>query len=107
MKVFFSNYFKTQLKRLKKKYPGIAEDLLHELDVFSVETCVSIGRSIYKLRIKSSDMQRGKSGGFRSYVYLYLRKGLLVPLCIYPKSETESITTSELQVHFEKTIVEL
>lgn len=107
MKVFFSSYFKTQLKRLKKKYPHIVGDLLNELDEFSVESCVSIGRSIYKLRIGSSDMKKGKSGGFRSYVYLYLKKDLLVPLCIYPKSETESITLNELQVHFENTMLEL
>lgn len=107
MKIFVSLHFKSQLKRLKKKYPHVVEDLLEELDEFDVEKCTSIGRSIYKLRIGSTDMNKGKSGGFRSYIYLYLKKDLLVPLCIYPKSETESITSNELQVHFENTIIEL
>jgi mRNA-degrading endonuclease RelE of RelBE toxin-antitoxin system len=107
MKSLFSNYFKSQLKRLKKKYPNVVVDLLEELDDFDVQTCVPIGRSIYKLRIGSTDMKKGKSGGFRSYVYLFLKGELLVPLCIYPKSETESITSNELQVHFENTIIEL
>ncbi len=107
MHFFFSSYFKTQLKRLKKKYPLIREDLLGELEKFSIDQAVSIGRSIYKIRIPSSDMKKGKSGGFRSYLYLYLKKDILVPLCVYPKSETESITENELELHLQKSILEL
>lgn len=34
-------------------------------------------------------------------------KDLLVPLCMYAKSEQESITETELQYHFDRTIEEI
>lgn len=107
MKIFFTEHFKKQLKRLKKKYPQIKEDLLEELEIFNPKEKTAISRSIYKIRIGSSDMQKGKSGGFRSYIYFYLKKDLLAPLCIYPKSETESITENELKYHSDQTIQEI
>jgi mRNA-degrading endonuclease RelE of RelBE toxin-antitoxin system len=107
MQIFFSEHFKKQLKKLKKKYPQVKDDLLGVVDFFDPKNEISIGQSIYKIRIPSSDMQKGKSGGFRSYLYLYLKKSLLLPLCIYPKSETESITETELKYHFDQTIREV
>lgn len=107
MPIFFSQYFKKQLKRLKKKYPHVKEDFLKIIDSFDPKNEISIGLSIYKIRIPSRDMQKGKFGGFRAYVYIYVRKNLLVPLYIYPKSETESITENELKHHFDQTIKEI
>lgn len=106
MQIFFSEHFKKQLKKLKKKYTHIKDDLLSAIDSFDPRNEITIGRSIYKIRISSSDIQKGKSGGFRSYIYLYMKKDLLLPLCIYPKSKTESITENELKHHFDQTIQE-
>jgi mRNA-degrading endonuclease RelE of RelBE toxin-antitoxin system len=106
-KLFFSEHFKKQLRKLKKKFPHIKDDLLARIELFDVKTEISIGRSIYKIRIGSSDMQKGKSGGFRYYLYLYIKKDLLMPLCIYPKSQTESISENELQYHLDQGIEEL
>lgn len=107
MQIFFSEHFKKQLKKLKKKYPSVKDDFLGVMDFFDSNNEISIGRSIYKIRIPSKDMQKGKSGGFRSYLYLYIKKNLLLPLCIYPKSETESITENELKYHFDQTAQEI
>lgn len=107
MEIFFSFHFKKQLKRLKKKYPHVKDDLLDVIEAFDSTNGIHIGKSIYKIRIPSSDMQKGKSGGFRSYVYIYVRRNMLLPLCIYPKSETESITENELDYHFNATIKEV
>ncbi|MCK9186832.1 type II toxin-antitoxin system RelE/ParE family toxin [Candidatus Gracilibacteria bacterium] len=107
MKIFFAEHFKNQLRKLKKKYPKVKNDILEKLENINLKTEIYIGRSIYKLRIKSSDQKKGKSGGFRSYVYLYLKKDLLVPLCIYAKSETGSISENELKYHFDNISVEM
>lgn len=107
MEILFSEHFKRQLKKMKKKYPQIKEDFLKLLDRFNSDNEISIGRSIFKVRIPSSDMKKGKSGSFRAYLYFYVKKDLLIPLCIYPKSETESITDNELQYHFDQTINEI
>lgn len=107
MQVFFSEYFKRQLKKLKKKFPRAKDDLLDVLESLNIENEISVGRSIYKIRIGSRDMKKGKSGGFRAYIYLYRKKDMLVPLCIYAKSDKESVTDNELKFHFDKTIDEL
>lgn len=107
MKIFLSGHFKDQLKKLMRKFPHVKEDLLDSLEVLHIDNEISIGRSIYKIRIKSNDMKKGKSGGFRVYLYCYHKKDLLVPLCMYAKSQKESITETELQYHFDRTIEEI
>lgn len=107
MSIFFSEHFKKQLKRLKKKYPQVKRDLLKIIEKFNPKNEISIGRSIYKIRIPSMDMHKGKSGGFRAYLYFYVRKDLLLPLCIYAKSEMETLTENQLQHHFDQTIQEV
>jgi hypothetical protein len=59
------------------------------------------------LILGSGALKIGKAGGFRSYIYLYQRKSLLVPLCVYAKSQTESITENELKHHLDETILEI
>lgn len=107
MKIFFAEYFKGQLKRLLKKYPHADEDLLDTLDHLKLENEISIGRSIYKIRIASTDMNKGKSGGFRAYLYFYRKKELFIPLCIYAKPELVSISENELQYHYDRIIEEI
>ncbi len=125
MQILFSEHFKKQLRKLKKKYPHVKDDFLKIVDAFNPNNEISIrlersgspshqvpgglsfGRSIYKIRVPSLDMQKGKSGGFRSYLYLYIRKNLLLPLCIYSKSETENISKNELKYHFDQIMWEI
>jgi len=95
MPIFFSEHFKKQLKRLKKKYPQVKRDLLKIIEEFNPKNEISIGRSIYKIRIPSTDM------------HFYIRKDLLLPLCIYAKSEMETLTENQLQHHFDQTIQEV
>lgn len=107
MKIFFSNHFKRQLKKLIKKFPHAKEDLLEKLAYFDLKNEISIGHSIYKFRVKSRDIAKGKSSGFRVYIFVYVKKDSLVPLCMYAKSDQGMMTENELQYHFDKTIEEL
>ncbi len=107
MGIFFTFYFKKQLKKLLKKYPHVQEDLLGVLEKINLENHISIGHSVYKVRVGSTDQKRGKSGGFRCYIYCYVKKSFLVPLCIYAKSTHESISDLELQWHVDKMNEEL
>jgi hypothetical protein len=102
MKIFFTKFFKAQLKKLKKKFPSVKEDLLSEIENFDLNKQIYIGKSVYKMRIASSDQKRGKSGGFRAYLYFYQVNKLLVPLCIYHKSQKENITSQELKYYFDR-----
>ena len=107
MNIFFTKHFKSQLKKLKKKYPHVKEDILAKFKDLDLKKEIHIGRDIFKVRIKSSDLKKGKSGGYRSYIYLYRKKDLLVPLCIYVKGQKESISENELEHCFGKAIVGL
>jgi len=107
MKILLTGYFKKMAHKMKNKFPNLREDLYDALKNFNKNSSIYIGRSIYKMRIKSQDLNKGKSGGLRCYVYLMNRKDALIPLCIYFKSERESITPAELETHFINGINEL
>lgn len=68
---------------------------------------IYIGESVYKIRINSRDLKKGKSGGLRSYLYLHSKEDAVVPLVIYAKGEREDISERELQSHLHETIREL
>jgi hypothetical protein len=107
MKLYFTEYFKKQLRQIQKKFKNAKNDLLDGLNNLDLKNEINIGRGIYKLRIQSSDKNSGKSGGFRSYVYLYKKDNLLVPLCIYDKNQRVSISNNELNYYFARAIEEL
>ncbi len=83
------------------------EDLLLATKNFDETRHISIGKSIFKVRIASTDMNKGKAGGFRSYMYMYRQKNMLVPLCIYAKANTSTISQIELKYHLDETTKEL
>lgn len=102
---FFRTWrFERCIKHLKKRYPHIANDLVKGFE--NIERDPEIGSvipddfAIRKLRLSSSDMQRGKSGGFR---LLYkLRKPTdedieVVLLFLYAKSNQADITAAFLE----------
>jgi mRNA-degrading endonuclease RelE of RelBE toxin-antitoxin system len=105
MKLFFPTAFLRMLKALKKKYPNAKKNLLEELEKFDQENAIRIGKSIYKIRIQSSDMKKGKSSGYRCYMYVRFKKNILIPLSIYPKNTRESISNNE--IYFLQTQAEL
>lgn len=107
MKPFLTHYFKKQIKKLENKLPHIRDDLFEKLNSLVPTNEIHIGKSIYKIRIKSRDLNKGKSGGLRSYIYLYRKKDLLIPLCLYLKSTQESLQQKELEIHFQRTIEEV
>ncbi|MDZ4244747.1 MAG: hypothetical protein U1D98_02385 [Candidatus Gracilibacteria bacterium] len=90
-----------------KRFPHAKEDLLLKIKTIDFKNEIHIGKSIYKVRIKSSDQNKGKSGSLRCYIYVYVNKDLLAPLCIYSKNQEESISENQLQYHFDKIIEEL
>lgn len=96
MHILFPKMVLVQIKRLEKKYPSVRKDILIGMKSFDLMRSISIGKNVYKIRIASSDLTKGKSGGFRAYLYLKIQNQILVPLCIYPKSEIESISKGKL-----------
>ena len=97
-KIIPTEYFKQQVLELKKFYPGIRKDL-KELSVMLKENPKAgkpLGKKVYKIRLKSSDIGKGKRSGYRviSYVIDELQKIRL--LTIYAKPRKANISDKEI-----------
>lgn len=93
--------FERQVKRLQKKYRHIKEDLL-TLQQFLLanrrasDAIPGLHGKVFKLRLSSSDLERGKSGGYRVIYYFARSDRNIYLLTIYPKSEKENIRVKEI-----------
>ncbi|MEG4292143.1 hypothetical protein Q5692_13030 [Microcoleus sp. C2C3] len=70
IQIVFSDEFKTRVRTLIKRYRSIRTDLqplLNELQSgnFIGDKIPGTGYTVFKVRLKNSDIQKGKSGGYR------------------------------------------
>ena len=91
--------FRKDVKKLSKKYKQIKKDLSTLKTTLSTnppkEIGTSIGKNCFKIRLKNSDNQKGKSGGYR-VIYFYIDGDIITLLSIYSKSEIENISENEV-----------
>ena len=79
----YTTLFKRNLKKLAKKYPQIKQDLSNLLEqlengIFKGEKLQEFSDSLlYKVRIGSTDQNKGKQGGFR-VIYYDLRSSNII-----------------------------
>lgn len=66
-----------------------------------------LGNNTYKIRLKSSDIPRGKSKTFRLIVYVLEVDKLILPLAIYFKGVKTKISQREINYHLAIIIQEL
>jgi len=90
--------FVKDVKQLKKRYKNILNDieefkLLLEKDPRVGE---SLGHGIYKVRVKNSDKNQGKSGGYRVITCFIDENNTVYLVRMYDKSDIESIKTATL-----------
>jgi len=95
--------YRNNLKKLAKKYRNIRSDtqgLIEKLQKGLVlgDRLSGFGDNcyVYKVRAKNSNIQKGKSGGYR-IIYLLESKTSILLLTIYSKSEQEDITTEQVK----------
>ncbi|MEP0918136.1 hypothetical protein NC981_15015 [Leptolyngbya sp. DQ-M1] len=55
-----------------------------------------MGYPVFKLRVRNSDTQKGKSGGYRLIYYLRTVTGIIL-LTIYTKSEQVDIAADDIR----------
>lgn len=101
--VRFTDEFEKQVYRLSKKYRRIRRDV--EPVIAQLEDKVILGDRlagfgsnlyVYKVRVKNSDIQKGKSAGYR-IIYLLESESSILLLTIYSKSELEDISADRIQ----------
>ena len=102
---WITKYFSKQLKKALKKDKSLLEELKKTLKNFVTKGAISIASNIYKIRLRKKG--QGKSGGYRMYVLIVELDKIITPICIYSKSDKESITQEELALHLEMVRKEL
>lgn len=91
-------FFKA-LKRLRKKYRTLNEDIESLCSTLRKNPMAGtpLGAGLYKIRLASSDIAKGKSAAFRVIYYLMLTADTIVLLDLYAKSTIENVPVSELR----------
>ena len=82
-KIQFTDVFKRQVRDLAKRYRRIKFDIQPVLDQLQSGDLVgdqvqNTGYTVFKVRIKNSDIQKGKSGGYRLIYYIKTSENILL-----------------------------
>ena len=87
--------FKKDLTKLAKRYRSIRHDLKPLLDQLQSGEIVGdlisgIKYQVYKVRLKNSNIKKGKSSGYRVIYYLKTKTNLIL-ITLYSKSDQSDI----------------
>ncbi len=106
-KVIPTPEFIKNLKTLNKKYKNIKKDILRLANELELNPTmgVSLGNNIFKIRLKNSDINKGKSAGYRVITYLVNEKNEISLITIYSKSDKENILDVELKEMIDKYVI--
>ena len=99
--------FQKQLKPYTKKIPNFTKDLINCLNDFSTDNSISLGSNNYKIRLKVSGLNKGKSKSFRLIIHLLFHKNLIIPIALYLKNEKENISKKEINYYLQQATNEL
>ena len=97
----FTDVFKRQVRDLAKQYRQIKLDLQPIFEKLKNgeligEQIQKTSYTVFKVRVKNSDIQKGKSGGYRVIYYVNSSTNILCIL-IYSKSEKDNVTATEIK----------
>ncbi|MEH2422793.1 MAG: type II toxin-antitoxin system RelE/ParE family toxin [Nostoc sp.] len=109
LSIRFSDEFEQELYRLSKGFRNIRSDVESIIEQLQQRNIVGdaygglhlriggIGEDyiIYKVRVRNSSIQKGKSAGYRLIYQVESPKNILL-LTIYSKSDREDISTNEI-----------
>ena len=96
--------FIKNLKNLNKKYKGIKKDILELANQLEANPMIGtdLGNNTFKIRMKNSDNNKGKSAGYRIITYCINEQNEVYLVTIYSKSEKENILDLELKELIDK-----
>jgi mRNA-degrading endonuclease RelE of RelBE toxin-antitoxin system len=101
VQVTFSAQFGRDVRRLGKRYRSIRLDiqpLIQQLESGELpgDQIPDMEYTVFKVRIKNSSIQKGKSGGYRVIYYLKTHDQILL-VTMYSKSDQSDITAAEIR----------
>jgi mRNA-degrading endonuclease RelE of RelBE toxin-antitoxin system len=101
VQVTTTSEFDAAIRQLAKRYRRIRIDvqpIIEQLEAGDLpgDQIPNIGYTIFKVRVRNSDAQRGKSSGYRIIYYLKTTDQILL-ITIYSKSDKEDIAATEIR----------
>jgi mRNA-degrading endonuclease RelE of RelBE toxin-antitoxin system len=101
IQVLASDKFDSEIRQLAKRYRRIRLDIqpiLEQLESGELpgDQIPGMDYTLFKVRVKNSDIQKGKSGGYRVIYYLKTTTQILL-VTIYSKSNKPDITAAEVR----------
>jgi len=99
--VYLPDSFKRNLKPLTKRFPNVRADVIAAIEeVLRLPTLGAVvpgSGGVRKLRIRSTDLKCGKSGGLRLLYIVLSDRELVCPLFVYAKSDRADVARRELR----------
>jgi mRNA-degrading endonuclease RelE of RelBE toxin-antitoxin system len=101
VQVIASAKFQRNLRLLAKRYRNIRKDVQPVIEQLQNgqlpgDSVAGVGYTIFKVRVRNQDVQRGKSGGYRIIYYVQTATQIIL-VTIYSKSDQEDIAAEEIQ----------
>jgi mRNA-degrading endonuclease RelE of RelBE toxin-antitoxin system len=100
VKIALTPRFHKDLRELAKRYRSIRTDLqplIEQLQAGEIpgDRITGIKYQIFKVRLKNSNIQKGKSGGYRVIYYLKTDEGIILAT-IYAKSDISDVSNETI-----------
>ncbi|TSC55401.1 MAG: hypothetical protein G01um101418_896 [Parcubacteria group bacterium Gr01-1014_18] len=105
--VIITRYFKKQAKSLNKKFPNLKASLIEILENLNIAQHPHLGQNLYKIRIRTSDIPRGKNKSFRVIALFLCDNDQIIPITLFYKRDRENISKEEAKYHLAETLIEL
>lgn len=101
IQIEFTPAFKRNLRSLSKKYRNIRSDVQPVINQLQVGELVGdqiprISYTVFKVRVKNTSIQKGKSGGYRLIYYLKTTTKIIL-VTIYSKVDQEDIKAEQIK----------
>jgi len=100
VEIRFTSEFERRLRSLFKKYRQIRSNIQPVIEQLQSggtpgDQISGTGTTVFKVRVKNSDIKKGKSAGYR-IIYQIASPSSIVLLTIYSKSDRIDISTAEI-----------
>jgi mRNA-degrading endonuclease RelE of RelBE toxin-antitoxin system len=101
VQVIAAPIFTRFLKHLAKKYRNIRKDIEPLIDQLEGgetpgDQVKGVKHTVYKVRVKNSDVPKGKSGGYR-VIYYIKAAGKIILIAIYAKTEVADLQAEDIR----------
>jgi mRNA-degrading endonuclease RelE of RelBE toxin-antitoxin system len=110
--VHLAETFQKSIRALKKKYPHVKDDLLGQIkaleeDATAGDPIPGWNKEVWKVRVASSDVKKGKRGCYRLIYFWKAGEMKVYLLAVYFKGEKQEISKPEIEALLKKLSEEL